>query len=110
LFPFSKIDSVIVIRPKGQLDISNAATFKNWVRDSFINLGEKRIVIDLSEVKSVDSFALGVFVSLHKSLILNGGKLVVSSPNDSVKKVLLITSLDKIIPIADSVSDAMKLF
>ncbi len=110
MFPHSKMDNVVIIRPKGQLDISNAATFKNWVRDSFINMGEKRIVVDLSDVRSVDSFTLGVFVSLYKSLVMNGGKLVIAGANDSIKKVILITSLDKIIPLVDDVKKALELF
>ncbi len=110
MFPHSKMDGVVIIRPKGQLDISNAASFKNWVRDNFINLGEKYLVIDLSDVKSVDSFTLGVFVSLYKSLVMNGGRLVLAGANDSIRKVITITSLDKIIPLVEEAKDALELF
>ena len=110
MFPHSRINDVIVIRPKGHLDIFNATAFKNWVKDMFINGGERKVVIDLSEVKSIDSFALGVIVSLYKSLVLDGGKLVLVDGSESVRKIITITSLDKIIPLIDDVKRALEVF
>ncbi len=102
------MDDLVVVKLCGQLDLFNAPSFKSWINDSFIESGKRFIALDLSEVESMDSFALGVLISIYKNLRLKKGMLFLVSPQNSVKRVIEITSLDRIIPVVESVSEALE--
>ncbi len=104
----TKIKDAVVIDVSPSLDISNAQQFKDWVRREFIEKGEKKIILDFSNVKSIDSYALGVFIALQKSLSPEGGKIIVASPSDSIRRILEITSLDRILTVTDSLDEALE--
>ena len=104
MYPSSKIDGIVVIKPKGILDITNAYVFRDWVKKNFVENGERIIAVDLSELDSVDSFALGMFIALYKDTKLKGEKFFLVNPSKKVKRVIEITSIDKIIPVVESVS------
>ncbi len=99
------LDGVAVVKPEGSLDITNALPFRNWVRNNILKDGSVRaLVIDLSEVEDVDSFAMGIFIALYKDAKNNGMEFALMKPQEKVKRALEITSIDKILPIVDSVS------
>ncbi len=108
MFPFSLVDEVVVLRPTGSLDISNAPAFKEWVSDTFLDSGKKYIAVDLSEVEAMDSYALGVLISLYKHLRMREGMLFLISPRDAMKRIIEMTSLDRIIPVVGSVNDILE--
>lgn len=107
MFPYTEVDEVVVLKPFGELNIENAHLFKNWVFDTFIEKGKTKILLDLSEVESIDSFSLGVIVNILKSVSTRSGSFAIVSPNEQVMKILRITSLDRVIKVYDTVSEAL---
>ena len=105
---YREVGDSVIIEVGDTLDTSNAQEFKEWVREKFINRGFKTVILDFSGVKYIDSYALGVFVALQKSLAEKDGQLVIVSPNDSIRKILEVTYLDKIIKVADSLKDVLE--
>jgi anti-anti-sigma factor len=52
------------------------------------------VIIDLNSVTFLGSTGLRTFVMTHKRLHSDGGKLLLRSPKDHVRRVLEITGLD----------------
>ena len=105
---YREVGDSVVIEVGDTLDMSNAQEFKEWVREKFIKRGFKTVILDFSRVRYIDSYALGVFVALQKSLAEKDGHLVIVSPNDSIRKILEVTYLDKIIKVVDSLKDVLE--
>ncbi|GAB1355753.1 MAG TPA: STAS domain-containing protein [Candidatus Rifleibacterium sp.] len=70
--------------------------------------GKKKVIIDLTGVEMICSSAITTLVKHHMSLQSKGGKLFVAGCNPSVKKILQLLGLDKLIGVADSVEAALK--
>ncbi len=100
--------NVVVIIPQGELDVTNSTNFKNAISSEFIDKGKVNIVLDMSGVSYMDSSALGTIISLYKSCRMNGGSFAIAGLVDSVRRLFAITALDKVVPIFDTVDDAIK--
>ena len=64
--------------------------------------GQKRILVNLKDVRYIDSSGIGDLVRSVTSLRREGGELKLLSPAPTVLEVLRITRLDKILEIKDN--------
>ncbi len=102
-----RLEDTVIVRMKPSLDMSNSPEFKEWLKKECLKDGVKKVILDFSGVKSIDSYALGILVSIQKGLG-EDGDLVIASPNDSIKKILDITSLNKILVVVDTLEEALE--
>jgi anti-sigma B factor antagonist len=72
--------------------------------------GQKKILLNLKDVKYIDSSGIGDLVRSVTSLRREGGDLRLLSPAPMVVEVLHITRLDKIFDIKDNESSAIQSF
>ncbi len=107
MFKSYDVDGVTVIVPEGELDVTNSAQFRDRVLEEFVSAGKTKIVLDMSNVGYMDSSALGTIISLFKNCKMNGGSLALASLVDSVRRLFTITALDKVVPIYDTVDQAV---
>lgn len=63
--------------------------------------GQKRILLNLKDVRYIDSSGIGDLVRSFTSLRREGGDLKLLSPAPMVLEVLRITRLDKVLDIKD---------
>ena len=84
------------IKLSGEIDISNADQVKAKI-DSSLAEAKQNILIDLSGLTYIDSTGLGVFIAAHSSLKKEGLGVKVYGATGSVKKLLTVSSLDKIL-------------
>jgi len=75
-----------------------------------IVLGNKKIVVDLSQSTSLDSTFIGVLVVKHKELITNGGELKLVEPLEPAKELFHLTGVAKIFNTYDTSNEAVKSF
>lgn len=95
-------DAWTVVTLTGQLDVATAPGFRQSLQEAQY-VGAQRVVVDLSGVEFLDSFGLGVLVGGLRRARLHGGRLVLAAPNDRVRQILEITSLDTAFQLADDV-------
>ena len=71
--------------------------------------GIDRIVLDLRRMTFVDSFGLGVIVSAKKRLSQQGNSLCLVAEADqrTLRRVLEITGLERILPVHPSITEAV---
>jgi anti-sigma B factor antagonist len=72
------------------------------VSDS-VEEGIKTVVIDLQKVRYISSSGLGLLITLLTKMKNTGGELLLTAPSEHVKKLLLITKLNGIFKVFDSV-------
>ncbi len=108
MFKAYDVEGVTVVVPEGELDVTNSMEFKNKILDEIVSSGKTKIVIDMSSVGYMDSSALGTIISLFKNTRMNGGALALAGLVDSVRRLFSITALDKVVPIYNSVDEAIK--
>jgi anti-sigma B factor antagonist len=95
-----------VIAARGEIDLYTAPDLKQ-VLTTAIDEGERRIVIDLTDVSFLDSTALGVLIGAVKRLRTRGGALAIVNVDSSIAKTFEITGLDQIFTILPTRGDAI---
>ena len=69
-----------------------------------------KVVVDLTDVRFIDSRGMRTLVVTAKSLHAKGGKLVLASPQAAVEQALRAAGLERVIAIAPDLSAALALF
>jgi anti-sigma B factor antagonist len=91
----------------GELDLATASTFRAEVRGRDAS---SRLAIDVSDVSFVDSSGLGVMVTSLDHVKGHGGELAIVTPEGSpVERLLQLTGLDRIVPVARTLTDLSSL-
>ncbi len=72
-----------------------------------IGKGARHFVFDLSRVPDVDSAGLGFLVACLTTILHADGSLSLAAPSDRVLYALLITRLDTVFSLFDSVEKAL---
>jgi anti-sigma B factor antagonist len=74
------------------------------VSDAILD-GAKTFVIDLSEVRYISSSGIGLLITMLTKMRNAGGDVYLTAPSEHVKKLLIITKLNNIFTVYDSVED-----
>jgi anti-anti-sigma factor len=80
----------------GRLDVRAAADVRIELAEA-VDRGHGELVLDLTDLESVDATGLGVLVGAHRRAQRAGRTLVLEDVPDGVGRLLLITRLDKIL-------------
>ncbi len=70
-----------------------------------IQEGAKTFVIDLSKVRYISSSGIGLLITMLTKMRNVGGEVFLTSPSEHVKKLLIITKLNNIFTVYESVED-----
>jgi len=98
-------DGSTVVHLAGELDLYNAQA----VRETLIACCEEapeRLVVDLADVKFIDSTALGVLIEARTRMTNRKGFLL-AAPGLETRRALEISGLDKHFTVHESLDDAL---
>jgi anti-sigma B factor antagonist len=105
-----KRNDIIVINVREErLDAHNSGELKSEMQKLFEE-GNKNILIDLKDVRFIDSSGLGALVSGFKNAISHQGNLKLSSLQPQVKSMFELTRLHRVFEIFASTSEALENF
>jgi anti-sigma B factor antagonist len=103
-----KTNNVIVLKIKEErLDAHNSAELKAEMQRLFEE-GNKKLLIELKEVRFIDSSGLGALVSGFKNATTYQGDLKLSSLQPQVKSMFELTRLHRVFEIFASTADALE--
>jgi anti-sigma B factor antagonist len=68
--------------------------------------GYNNLIIDMSQVKYVDSSGLSALLVGNREFSRNGGIFIIASPHEHVIKLIKISMLDKVFNIVESLEEA----
>ena len=87
-----KDGELLFVDLQGDLDINSNKEFKEKVNSV---QGVKKIIVNCENLSS----GLGAFISIYKHIKEKGEKLVITGLKPHIKKIFLITDLDKVFEI-----------
>ncbi len=99
--------NVTILTPAGDVDIYTSPMLKEKI-NSLIERGSCRILIDLSHLEYIDSTGIGVIKSSLSQIHSHSGDIRLLSPMALVKRMLELTSVDRIAKVYDKQSDALE--
>lgn len=73
----------------------------------YLEQGYTRFVIDLTNLKHINSTGLGVFITLMTRVRSRNGELLLSNPAKNISNLLSITKLNSIFGITDTLEAAV---
>jgi anti-anti-sigma factor len=76
---------------------------------SHVAARRKPTIVDVSSVEFIASLGIGMLISTARTLAAHGVTIVLLSPQREVAKMLRASSIDTIIPFADSRDEALGL-
>lgn len=96
-----------VLKAGGQLTETECGEFLEALRNE-LRGDSRRLILDVDGLLYLSSAGLGALVSAHQSFVNAGRRLVLAGVNPKVRKLLALTSLDRLIECADTLDEALK--
>jgi anti-sigma B factor antagonist len=90
----------------GEADVTNSDALRE-VLDAEVAKQPRTLIIDLTGLRFMDSSALHVILRANRAMDRQGGVLALAGPRDPVAKMLRLTAADQLIPVYQSVSEAV---
>lgn len=107
-FNESTADGTVFIRLNGDLIGESAGPAILERADRAIGEGNLHCIINISEVRYINSSGIGVLITLLTKFRNHGGELFLVNPSEHVNKLLIMTKLRNIFNIADSENEAVE--
>jgi anti-sigma B factor antagonist len=102
-------EAILVVRIQGVLDRFSAPRLKEMLVGA-VEGGTNELIIDLSDVTSVDSSGLGALVGMLRRAERVGGGLRLTGANEKLADILIRMSLDDLFQQDKTVQDAITHF
>lgn len=75
--------------------------------DTLVEKGRRHIVLDIQNVRYMDSACIGCMVEALNRVVLAGGGIALANPASSVSNLFRLTRLDRVFPICSDVLAAV---
>jgi anti-sigma B factor antagonist len=105
-----QVGDVTVIDAAGRITLGEGASaFRDMIRDLAAK-GDRKLLLNLSEVSYIDSSGIGELVSGFTTVTNHGGSLKLVGLSKRVKDLLQITKLYTVFEVFDDEADAIRSF
>ena len=98
-------DPYTLVALAGEADVTNSGALRELL-DAEVAKEPRTLVIDLSELRFMDSSALHVILRANRTMDRQGGVLALAGPRDPVAKMLRLTAADQLLPVYATVAEA----
>lgn len=95
-----------VVSVSGEIDVYTAAVLREQL-GTLIDDGHHDVVVDLTDVRFMDSTGLGVLVGALKKVRGFGGRLQLVIDSERLLKVFRITALTQVFTIHETLDEAL---
>ncbi len=97
-------EDVAVLRVAGEIDLCSSFSFREQLSRAAEG-GAAQVVLDLSEVRLIDSTGLSVLAGIARRLFLEARELALICPEGRLRRVLATTGLDRLVPVVEAQED-----
>jgi anti-sigma B factor antagonist len=105
-----QVGEITVLDLAGRITLGEgSSTLRDALKDVLAK-GQKKVLLNLSEVSYIDSSGIGELVSAFTTVTNLGGQLKLNGLNKRVKDLLQITKLYTVFEVFDEESTAMRSF
>ncbi len=102
-------DNALVISLVGDLIGENNGPGLLEIVSSSINEGVLKCIIDISQLRYINSSGIGVLITILTKFRNKDGEVYLLKPSESVQKLLVITKLNAIFQIVQTEAEALQL-
>lgn len=96
----------VVVAVAGDLDAVTAREFEDQLMQQVPDRS-RRVVVDLSELRFMDTSAIHVLVRANNRVMAADGLLVLAGAQPEVARVLALAGADEVMPVTGSVAEAL---
>lgn len=101
---------VTLLDLSGRITIADGSTVLRQAVRSSLEEGQRRIVLNLANVTTLDSSGLGELVSSYTTTSQQGGKLKLLNPTLKIQDLLMITKLIAVFETFENEQEAVNSF
>ncbi len=94
---------IVICSLHGELIDKNQATEFISDIDRHLTAGELKIILDLGDLKYINSSGLNVLINILTKARKNGGEAVIANVSAKVRELLVITKLNTVFTVTDTV-------
>lgn len=108
-FNIKEEDNIQILTISGELiDKNQAINLLNAV-DELVESDKNKLIIDIKDLKYMNSSGLNVLIQLLTKTRNNGGESVIYNVNKKITELLIITKLNTLFKIAETKEEAIAL-
>ena len=89
----------LLVKVTGDLDLVVAKEFREKIDEQLEQQQKQNLIVDLSQVKFIDSSGLGAILGRYKIIQGMGGKMTIIGANPTVYRILDLSGVMKIITV-----------
>lgn len=108
-FQVEEQESVLTLTMEGDLVGEYVSMFKKQI-DLRLAAPPRAIILNLEFLHSIDSSGIGMLLYSAKKFSEQRVPLVVSSPNDFVRRAIALTQIDRFLQVTPSLEEARRRF
>lgn len=102
--------NAVIVELKGNVMGGDDTKDFNQLLHKLIEEGKKNVIVDLGDVKFMNSSGLGMLISGLTTMKRENGSLKLANVTEKIESLLIITKLITIFESYESVDDAIKSF
>lgn len=106
-YQISEEQACQVINLGGELIDKNQASEMIKAIDALLESGSTKFIVDLAELKYMNSSGLNILIQLLTKARNKGGEAVICNVSKKVNELLLITKLNTLFKVVDTKADAI---
>jgi anti-sigma B factor antagonist len=103
-------DSVVILDLQGKIRLGEGNLELHQTLRRLVEEGEKKILVNLSDVSNIDSSGLGELIAGYATLQKNGGDLKLLNLTERVSEIMMITKLLTVFDAFDDEAQAIRSF
>ncbi len=96
----------VILELTGDLTYANREQFKTAV-EAIRQKGCRHLVLNMANVRFVDSSGLGLLALISQNFKLSQGKISMLKPQSYVREIMSLANIQKLIPIYENEQDAL---
>ena len=106
----SEVDGTSVVTLDGRIVLGEESQALRQKLKSLIAEGNKKIILNMDNIKYIDSAGLGILVAAHVSAKLQGASLILSNLGTKFQEILQITKLVTVFQVFNTEAAAVASF
>lgn len=99
-------DGIAIVYINGNIITNLSGTSVRAEIEALLKAERPRIILNIHDVRYLDSYSFGWLAKVQKDAIAKGGKFAVSNPNDEINDLMQMLKFDKTVPVFASEEDA----
>ena len=94
----TSVEGAAWIRLTGECDVYTAPALRDHIH-ALLDGGATRIIFDLERVSFLDSSILGIFLTAHRRVALEGGEVILLCRPGFIRRLLSLLEMDRLMKV-----------